>query len=132
MHTVDEALADDTFAVALRYKNLTPPQADVVIGAAKSHLGEKYNLAGVLDTGSDSGLGAAVKMTLLPITGGLSQGAFSVLPFLGHKRVYCSELVSDSFMKAGLPLSVPQHSTPGDMVIAWAWNTLVYVGHLKP
>lgn len=119
------AIDDAILAVAYRHPRLDAVRMAAVVAHARSRVGNPYNLAGVAYQGVRI-------MNPLPT---------AVIDAIGRRlgvevgqagAVYCSELVLESFERAGLPLTNtrPSQSTP-DQVAHIARGTLSYVGHLK-
>jgi hypothetical protein len=115
--TLTAALSDDTLAVVFRVPGLTPSKAQLVANNAVSQVGKGYDyweafLAAV--TQSWPSLGRTLRRVDMnnPDT-----------------RFFCSELVTESFARAGHPLT----TIPSDEVLPGALPALgvVYVGHLK-
>jgi uncharacterized protein YycO len=152
--SLQEALHEATLAVAYRCKNLTAIQANLAIEYAKSLVDQKlkYDYGGAIGGGARANPKACVKvvnsvfLTLNP------QPAFPApmshtSPLLAKqvcaegasgawqdpKRYYCSELVLESFKKAGIKISPvnPSVSVPQDIIEAYNRGTLEYVGHLR-
>lgn len=123
--TLESAIADAILAVAYRHPRLDAAHAAQVVAHARSRIGNPYNLAGVAYHGY---------RLLNPLPA-------AVIDAIGRRlgvevgqagAVYCSELVMESFERAGVPLAAtrPGASTP-DQVVQIARGNLAYVGHLK-
>jgi cell wall-associated NlpC family hydrolase len=134
--SLNEALKGATVAVAYRYRGLTPRQACIAITYARTKVGLKYDVGGALGGGARANPAVCV-VALQPALGIF--GAFSACGAAANgkwqnpNRYYCSELVLESFQKAGIhivPVS-PSVSVPEDIVGAYNRGVLEYVGHLR-
>ena len=123
--TLAAAIDDAILAVAYRHPQLDATRAAAVVAYARSRVGNPYNYAGVAFQGYRilNPLPAAV-VEIIGRRLGVEVGQAGA--------VYCSELVLESFERAGVPLtsSRPAQSTP-DQVVQIARSNLSYVGHLK-
>lgn len=129
--TLQQALEDDSFAVALRYPGLTEEQKLMIRDFAGQHLDSGYDYVGI------------ARHALFRLAGVICnrfEGTDRVACEAGRYMVsfgnddadrwYCSELVFAAYEHAGASLGLlPQTSTPGTIV---SLNTILeYVGHLK-
>ena len=122
--TLASAIDESILAVAYRHPQLDAAHAAAVLAYARTRIGNAYNYAGVAYQGY---------RILNPLPA-------AVIDAIGRRlgvevgqagAVYCSELVLESFERAGVPLaSRPAQSTP-DQVVQIARSHLSYVGHLK-
>lgn len=115
--TLTAALADDILSVVFRVPGLTSSEAQLVADYAVSQVGKRYDyweafLAAVIQ--SWPSLGQTLRRVDLNNP---------------DDRFFCSELVIESFSRAGRPLT----TIPSDEVLPGAIPALgvVYVGHLK-
>lgn len=123
--TLAAAIDDAILAVAYRHPQLDAARATVLVAYARTRVGNPYNYAGVAYQGY---------RLLNPLPA-------AVIDAIGRRlgvevgqagAVYCSELVLESFERAGVPLASgrPGQSTPSQ-VVQIARSNLSYVGHLK-
>ncbi len=130
------ALADATAAVALRRKGMTPANADAVIRFAWKQwiLDRKYDYNATLLGGASRAPRTVFVCAILDMVGGdgtcaeARKGKLS-LP----DRFSCSELIFESFQSANMPIISqfePGSSSPQDLVNAWSFGLLEYVGDL--
>ena len=124
--TLEAAIADAILAVAYRHPQLDATRASAVVAHARSRIGHPYNIAGAAFQGYR--ILNPLPATVIEVIGrrlGVEPGQAGA--------VYCSELVLESFERAGVPLTTgtrPAQSTP-DQVVQFARSSLSYVGHLK-
>lgn len=123
--TLAAAIDDAILAVAYRHPQLDTAHAAAVVTYARSRIGNPYNYAGVAYQGYRilNPLPAAV-IDAISRRLGVEVGQAGA--------VYCSELVLESFARAGVALAPvpPGQSTPSQ-VVQIARSNLSYVGHLK-
>ena len=123
--TLAAAIDDAILAVAYRHPQLDAARATVLVAYARTRVGKPYNYSGVAYQGYRlvNPLPAAV-IDAIGRRLGVEVGQAGA--------VYCSELVLESFERAGAPLATgrPGQSTP-DQVVQIARSNLAYVGHLK-
>jgi cell wall-associated NlpC family hydrolase len=137
-----QALQDATLAVAYRYKDLSDRQASTVITYARGKVGLKYDLDGALGGGARTN--PAVCMAVIgALTSGNALTAYTVAKkvcddaaagkWQDPNKSYCSELVLESFQRAGIRVSSVSSSVsvPQDIVNAYNCGVLDYVGHLR-
>lgn len=123
--TLAAAIDDAILAVAYRHPRLDAAKAAQVVAYARTRIGNPYNYAGVAFQGYR--ITNPVPAAVIDVIGrrlGVEVGQAGA--------VYCSELVLESFQRAGVPLAPtpPGASTP-QQVVQIARGNLSYVGHLK-
>lgn len=115
--SVSDALAGCDLKTAYRHSQMTDTKAQQIVQFAEDKIGGDYAVPGVL-----SGSGVAV-VGYAPIAIPLMAGRTltnAILQKTGKKRSYfCSELVADAYLSAGLPLGIygrtPSLMNPGDI-----------------
>jgi hypothetical protein len=143
---LEEALFDATLAVAYRYPGLDWQATSNIIGHADYQVDQKkkYDYAGAAGGGSRANpqLCEAIVGSLIspPMIGYPGMGAEKIIcggaargGWQSDDKYYCSELVLESFQKAGKPIisGSPNTSVPQDIVKAYERGVLKYVGHLR-
>jgi len=131
MHRLEEALADDSLAVAFRVPGLTVEQAQSIQYFAANQVGKKYDYAGALDAVVPDRVGLGL-VAAFPFAAGGLLGALvwrKVDLGKGNSKFFCSELVFESYRQAGHPLTQVGSDAmlPKDIVAL----KLEYVGHLR-
>ncbi len=133
--TLDEALADDSLAVAVRLSGLTAGERDRIKGFALSKVGQSYDGIALIRqalfrlddavwcswrTGQD-------REDCRQWAGRVNLGSGS------NDAFFCSELVIAAYAAAGRPLTStpPSWTAPGDLAELMLNQQLGYVGHLK-
>ena len=112
-------LAGDSLAVAFRRPGITDESARAAVDYAKEQLGVAYNYFGV------------IRQFLARYA-----SAVDLVVNLGaqdNQTAYCSQLVTNTFIQAQLPLTLtnPAFNSPDDIVQLDWFGELEYVGHLK-
>jgi hypothetical protein len=139
-----KALSDAVLGVAYRYRNLDPTTARNIIAHARKLVGKKYDYAGA------AGGGAKTNPALCnSVVSGAFTPGFGMLPGIlagkvlcdaakkgkwqDQNKYYCSELVLESYEKAGIRLvsGSPGTSVPQQIIEARDRGLLEYVGHLR-
>jgi N-acetylmuramoyl-L-alanine amidase/cell wall-associated NlpC family hydrolase len=131
--SIQDALADDTLAVAFHYPNITDSQAQQVRDYAIQQVGKAYNFVGLVDP-----LEAMMQheeCAKLPNEWLQQQCAalrVKVPLGSGNDRFFCSQLVLEAYRQAGIPLTKdePVWHSP-DEIARLGFKQLEYVGHLK-
>ena len=122
---IEDAVSDAILAVAYRDPRVTAAIAAAIVAHARSRVGDPYNYAGAAFSGY---------RILNPLPGRIIDAIASRLGLeVGQAgTTYCSELVLESYERAGVPLTAatPGSSTPED-VVQLRRTALQYVGHLK-
>lgn len=135
LRPLSQAIEHAVLAVAFRVRGLDATQRQQVADAACRYVGRGFGFLGLVRAGLykiDSAL-----CDLLPNGAGERCRAFAGRIDLGQgstNRMFCSQLVIQSFLDAGKPLTseVPHGVAPGDIVnLDMRDNVLDYVGHLK-
>ncbi len=126
--TLDAAFADATLAVALRHRNMTPGAACGVICFAAANLGKKYDYTGAIG----AGLANNKRIYIFGLLGYLASLAARHRLFSSGNKFYCSEIVLDAYLRAGVPITdgPTDTSTPENIVEAYLSQRIDYVGHL--
>jgi V8-like Glu-specific endopeptidase/cell wall-associated NlpC family hydrolase len=123
--TLAAAIDDAILAVAYRHPSVDAAKAAQIVAYARTRIGNPYNYAGVAYQGYRilNPLPAAV-------IDAISRRLHVEVGQAG--AVYCSELVLESYERAGVPLTStrPGQSTPSQ-VVNIARSNMSYVGHLK-
>jgi len=121
-HSLGVALADDTLAVAFRVRNLAAGQAQLAANFAVSEVGKSYDFWSAFTAGVP---------WWGPFVSSALQGPMLRMIDLGKpdSRYFCSELVIESFKKAGRILT----NVPSDELLPADVRLLDvdYVGHLR-
>jgi uncharacterized protein YycO len=131
---VGTAIADDSVAVAFRFPNLSPQQAQVICDFARGAVGKKYDYVGIVSEARYrlapafcTALAGAARAECESWIGSVDLGTSR------NDTFYCSELVIAAYQAAGIQLmsgSVRSQS-PEDIARLRLTNALQYVGHLK-
>lgn len=137
-------LEEESTVVAFRHPGVGPEHVERMRAFVDAHIGQKYNLLGVM---LQAPFAIDRKLCELPLTPSLVrdfcvQGLGAVHLGLGRSdRFFCSQFVLEAFVRAGLPLTTadPRLLTPadllhmreGDVPSVRSHQVLQYVGHLK-
>ncbi len=128
--------------MAYRYKNLTPRLAETVIAYAGSKVNQEYDFGGAAGGGARANP-EFCRAVVGAVTPGPAWMAYKLASqscdeaaagkWQDPNKYYCSELVLESFLRAGLQISSvsPSVSVPQDIVNAYNSGVLEYVGHLR-
>ncbi len=123
--SVEQALRDDTLAVAYRHIRMTPGAAKQIVAFARQACANKskYDVPGAIMANK------YVCVILLNPLGCVAGRAME-----SSKRFYCSKLVFAAYKKAGLPLSsgVLDSNDPEAIVQIYSHSAVLqYIGHLQ-
>ena len=136
LRPLTQALADASFAVALRYQALPEMKALEIVDFAGTQIGAKY------DYGYGTFRQALFRLDLITMCHGLQGEALhECRRWLGmidigtatNDEWFCSELITKSFEQAGFPLTDEPAAwvAPDDIIQLSSNGMLGYVGHLK-
>lgn len=124
---LDDAIKEDTLAVAYRHKQICPSIAQRIIQYAEKQIGKKYDYPGAAGAGLHNNTGMCI--VLLGVIGcQIAQSASLGQP----DKFFCSELVLSAHKAGGLSVvdGSPSNAAPDDIVSAYSTGRLRYVGHL--
>jgi|ERR1035438_2787930 hypothetical protein len=122
------SLADDTLAVAYRYKGLPEAAASKIVAYADAQAMRHahYDALGAFGAGMNSNPVVCVVL-LGSVCPAVAGGALA-----NQNRFFCSELVLEAFRRVGYPITrtAPGVSSPDRIVEAYSQGVLEYVGHI--
>lgn len=135
LRPIQQALADASFAVALRYQGLSFQQALKICDFAGTKIGKPYDYRYGIQQ-------ALFRLDLLTTCAGKTgddlrecrQWVGRINMGTGtNDKWFCSELVIASYADAGVPLTTtpPAWNAPDDIIQVASTGMLGYVGHLK-
>ena len=141
---IDKFLAEESIAVAFRHPALQPEHAQRMHHFVHQHLGQKYNLVGVILQAPFSVERRLCELPLVPaaLRDFCVRGVGAVQLGLGPSdRFFCSQFVLEAYRRAGLPLTDADprllnpadllHMRAGDVPSVRTHQALQYVEHLK-
>lgn len=134
--SIMEALDDDAYAVAFCYPGLQPAEADAVVRFARSKVGHRYDVGGIIRQARFTLFGPlhCAGLRESDRQACLRRRARVLLAEDNRDAFFCSELVAEAFRAAGRELTDDPSNwmTPGGLLgDANLLVDLQYVGHLK-
>ncbi|MDQ6787989.1 MAG: hypothetical protein M3033_14380 [Acidobacteriota bacterium] len=133
-HRIEEALKEDTLALALRRTHMTDEQRKKVVEAAEQFAGREYDKIGAAGSGMTSKRGSLLGIAgcmLSPIACGVTASEISsnASDENKDKKFFCSELVARAFQLAGVPIVDGEPTFTNPRAIRTS-SRLIYIGHL--
>lgn len=134
LHSLEEALADDSVSVALRHPHLTPEQGLRIRDFVGNQIGRRYDKLAIVNharfripAARCDRLSGEQRERCRTNAGRIYLGTATNDSFI------CSELVVAAFADAGVPLTTepPHWASPEDLAQLRFKGDLEYVGHLK-
>lgn len=146
--SLEDAMQHSDKLFALRVPNLTPEQAATIRVFAEQAQHSRYNYRGIIEfvpfmvTKQLCSLNPFSETFRQQCVSGFATAQLSRTSEDEKKAWFCSEFVSDAFLKAGHPLTMAEsgwispadlmHMREGDISTYKPETQLRYIGHLKP
>lgn len=123
------AMSDDTLVAVFRRNPLSSSQAASVIRYARRQVGKSYDASGAAGAGGSTLSGSLISFLINPALSSALAVADGINMINSESSFYCSELVTQAYANASVPLvRVAASTTPGQVGSS---RHVVLIGKLK-